>query len=278
MTKSLLSLATLICIFCVNVYSVSLPYDRKNPVIYINDQLPDNYGSECALALASNGSINLVGNICSYPIDHWMTDSQYTAIKKQYIHHHRLCHRKALKSGFKNLPGPVLGVFERHKKPVSGKISDTKAIGSAGTDLIIREAHKCSPEVPLVIVTGGNLCTVADAFLQDPSIADKVIIAARLYKKQDLQITYNVQSSGWSLSIVLKKLKVVCFPGSNGMTPYITRSEVLELPDTPLKDYMLGFAVKVKKINSNFWPVFYQKPVFVSKFTIPALFIWIHSK
>lgn len=40
----------------------------------------------------------------------------------------------------------------------------------------------------------------------------------------------------------------------------------------------LGFPVKVKKINSNFWPIFYQKPVFVSKVGISKLFIWIHSK
>jgi len=40
----------------------------------------------------------------------------------------------------------------------------------------------------------------------------------------------------------------------------------------------LGFPVKVKKINSNFRPIFFQKPVLDSKFGIPEVLIWIHSK
>jgi inosine-uridine nucleoside N-ribohydrolase len=58
--------------------------------------------------------------------------------------------------------------------PESGSIKDTDPIGSPGTQSIINAARDASTENPLAVAVGGPLCTVADAYLTDPSIRDKI--------------------------------------------------------------------------------------------------------
>ncbi len=238
-------------IFMVLLFSMNVsgrpvfPYSTLNPVVYINDQITDNYGSAVALALASDGAISLVGNICGYPKESWMQDAKYKKYKHEYVTAHFKTHRKAIASGFKNLPPPLLGLFDRHKKPASGRIKDTKIIGSPGTDLIVNEAMKCSPEKPLVVVIGGDFCTLADAYLKEPAIAERVVVAARAYNLDSEgnikpgNKEYNINQSGWSATIVLKKFRVICFPGGSGMSPKGTCDQVKGLPPKPLRKYMI---------------------------------------
>ena len=237
---------SMVLLYSINVAGQPLvPYSTLNPVIYINDQITDNYGSEVALAMASDGTISLVGNICGYPKESWMQEAKYQRHKNEYVTAHFKTHRKAIASGFKNLPTPLLGLFDRHKKPASGRIKDTKMIGSPGTDLIVDEAMKCSHEKPLVVVIGGDFCTLADAYLKEPAIAGRVVVAARAYNlDSDGNIKpankeYNINQSGWSAAIVLRKFRVICFPGSTGMAPKGTCNQVKNLPPKPLREYMI---------------------------------------
>ncbi len=217
-----------------------LAVDGSNPFIYLNDQSTDNYNAELALGLADKGRIDLRGFLVGYPREPWKNPKKYRRHKKEYVTHHKRVRRMAAESGLKNLPPAKFGVFEQHAKPASGRIADTEPIGSAGTELIVREARKATREEPLVIAAGGDLCTIADAYLTDPSIAESVVV---YWHEQVSDINergtgYNVRNSGWSAYIVLSRLATVLDQPES--SPRIERERVRETIPSPLRRYMLS--------------------------------------
>src|SRR5206468_9200408 len=86
---------------------------------------------------------------------------------------------KARRSGMHRLPdvaaGPSVSLTSR--RPASGRIEDTPPFGTEGSWLIVTEARKASTTRPLVIVMGGQATAPVDAYLLDPTIADKMVLA-----------------------------------------------------------------------------------------------------
>src|SRR5690606_29085077 len=121
--------------------------DAKSPIIYDNDMVEDTPEDQLLWLKYHYGEINLVGNIitrnmdqcnvgpCKYDMQH--TINQWTRATTA-----------AKNAGMKFLD-PVVGSTDRMTIPSSEKIEDTKWTGSAGVDLIIREAMKASKERPL---------------------------------------------------------------------------------------------------------------------------------
>lgn len=215
-----------------------LAVDASNPFIYINDQSTDNYNAELALAMAARGTIDLRGFLVAYPREPWKNQEEYERHRQEYVTHHREVRSKAEQSGFANLPPAQFGVFEHLMKPPSGMIEDTEPVGSAGTDLIVAQARRASREKPLVIAAGGDLCTIADAYLTDPSIAPSVVV----YWHEQIdhineQEGYNLNNSGWSAYIVLSRLATVL--DDHRGSPRIEEDHVRDRIPNPLRDYML---------------------------------------
>ena len=214
-----------------------LEVNDSNPFIYLNDIPPDNYNGELALAMASDDAgINLKGYLHEFPnVPWWDSTKKQTQARKRYIKHHKISRQKAEKSGFSNLPPAEMGLHSRHEKPDSERIDDTDPIGSAATERIVSAASDASPKNPLVITAGGPMCTVADAYLTDPSIANKVVIFCRIRPEVD---GWNEFLSGWSLTVVVRRFQTVFCPASGA--PLIKRTQVKNtLPDEPLREYML---------------------------------------
>ena len=84
--------------------------------------------------------------------------------------------------GLRNVPMRVAGPLGYLVEPDSGKIEDTEALDSA---------RKATAEKPLVVVMGGPLTVVADAYLLDSSIVDKMIVAwtGGRYDSMAIQVT-----------------------------------------------------------------------------------------
>ena len=138
-----------------------------------------------------------------------------------------------------HLPDPVKGPKVSLQPPPSGKIEDTRTIGSDGSRLIVREAHKADPGNPLVVICGGQLTAVADAYLLDPSIANKVVVAALLGSQKDMGGFNGLQDS-WADYIVLQRLRYVQFPQSQAI-PKVPKNWLRKnLPDTPLRRWMIA--------------------------------------
>ena len=74
------------------------------------------------------------------------------------------------------MPAPVRGAAAALVKPDSGVVADTAFTPTAGSDLIVREARRATPEKPLVVFCGGPCTTVATAYLSAPDIADRVVV------------------------------------------------------------------------------------------------------
>jgi len=213
-----------------------LSVDNTNPYVYINDQ-NDNFNAELALAMASRGYIDLRGYVFGYAGEPWLTAGQFESRRQEYESHHLTVHEKAVQSGFENLPPAEIGIVgERHREPETGETKDTDPIGSPGTERIVREAKNASRENPLVIAVGCDLCTVADAYLQDPSIADRLVVFINWTGSVE-EPGYNILQSGWSASVVLAELSTVLVGGNS---PLVSKERVLELPDVPLREYMLN--------------------------------------
>mgnify|MGYP006288523169 CR=1 FL=1 len=216
-----------------------LDVDSSNPFVQLNDQSTDNYMGELALAMADSDTVDLRGFLLGYPREVWKNETKYERHREEYVTNHEKTYRMAVESGMENLPSPEFGVFDHHEKPSSGRVEDTDAIGSAGTDLIVEEARNASPENPLVVAVGGDVCTVADAYLTDPSIADSLVV---YWHEQVADINeqsgYNVQNSGWSAYVALTRLATVLDHSRGGYT--ITEEEVENRVPSPLDEYMMS--------------------------------------
>ena len=226
--------AALVMTACGKPSVIRLPYSASNPVIYDNDAVTDVYTDEYLMALASLGEIQLKGMLSSSsiaPENRWVSESD----AESNVNERQKVVAAARASGFRNIPDPVRGPKGQLNRPASGQIQDTRPNGSEGSWLIVREARKASAELPLVVVMGGPLTAAADAYLLDPSIADKVIVAWLCIRNNDMG-QYNGWADGWAAYIVLQKLRLVQF--GDVRAPLVTKAQLLTLPESPLRDYM----------------------------------------
>ena len=210
------------------------------PVIYDNDWLRDTNDDEYLLAKAHLGQANLKGYILSK--DEWDHGRQYKTEDGRRDFEHDLA--IARRAGFRNVPELTIGA-DRSERPASGMIEDAKPVASAGTDLIVREARQASPQKPLVIIVGGPLCTVASAYLADPSIADRMVVMMT-----DID-GYN-GSDPWANFVVATRCKLVNFGASPLWWPQRPEPPVMppgrfdSLPD-------LEITRSMKEVAQRFW-------------------------
>jgi len=239
-TRLFLMVSVLIATVCVvvvliDVNRVKLPYDRSHPVIYDNDETIDVYTDDYLMALASAGDIKLVGLISSTsvaPYNKWVQPMDCETLLRGRANGVA----NARSSGLINLPDPVCGTIGHLRKPASGRIAHTLPLRSEGSRLIVNEASKATAAKPLVVVMGGALTVVADAYLLDKTIADKLVVA--WLSGNDNMNGYNTYIDGWAAYIVLEKLKLVHFAVGRGAIPYVPKAKLLQLPDTNLRRWM----------------------------------------
>jgi hypothetical protein len=214
-----------------------LPYDKTNPVIYDNDSHEDTYTDEYLLALASSRDIDLRGIITTISFaDAWQEPRiQYESLvngRKELV-------AKAKRSGMVNIPDPVDGPSVSLQRPVSGIIEDTVPINSPAGRLIVEEAKKTNPEKPLVIIMGGQSTAVADAFLLDPSIADRVVIGWLVGMKENDLHDYNGWVDPWGTYILISRFKTIVFGPVGMQTAHVPKRRLVELPETELRNFMV---------------------------------------
>ena len=216
-----------------------LPQDC--PVVYDNDWLRDTNDDEYLLAKAHLGQANLKGVILSK--DEWDRGRRYKVEDGREDFEHDLA--IARRAGFRNVPGLTVGVDRLLERPASGKVGDTEPADSAGTDLIVREARRASPEKPLVVIVGGPLGTVAGAYLADPSIADRMVVMMT-----DID-GYN-GSDPWADYVVATRCKLVNFGASPLWWPQ--RPEPPIMPPGRFDSLPIAEITRaMKRVAQGFW-------------------------
>lgn len=151
------------------------------------------------------GHANLRGNIVSRDMWDWQKGYHYSFEQSWQDAEKAL--KLARDSGLKNIPDLTRGSDRVLVRPDSGRIEDTMPHPTDGSRLIVAEAKKAAPEMPLLIIAGGPQTTVANALLTNPEIAPNLVVF-----NLTVDGGYN-SKDGWAAYIVAKKTRSVDWAG-----------------------------------------------------------------
>lgn len=150
-----------------------LPVDGTSPIVLLNDGWSDNWQGEYAVLLANYGGPKLAGIIVNEGgvwqdinanVDGW-----------------RSLVAAARMSGMTNLPDPIASIGDPLSRPSNGDIDSTTPNRSEGARFLVDVSTRLSlPYRPVVVVTGGRLTDVADAYLLDRTLPNRVVVVSSL--------------------------------------------------------------------------------------------------
>jgi hypothetical protein len=214
----------------------------KCPMIYDNDWWSDTPDKDYLWAKASLGEADLRGNIVTRDLWDWQKGQHYKL--EQGLEDARKAIARARHSGLRKIPDPLPGADAAFERPKSGKIEDTRIVRSKGAALIVAEARKARPEMPLLVFVGGPLNTVANAVLMDASIAERMVVFMT-----DLR-GYNGQDP-WANYIVSRRCKLINY-GAHVWWPQRPQSPMMPLErfrDLPKNE----LTADLRRMAGEFW-------------------------
>jgi hypothetical protein len=210
-----------------------LPVDATSAVILNNDGPTDNWQGEYAFLLAATG-LELRGLIINSSTAWPDLDSNVSGWQAM--------RDAATASGIQGLPAPTPSTGAPLVRPESGEIEDTVPNRSAGAELIVRGAMNLEATVPpLVIVTGGRLTDVADAYLIEPGIAERTVVVASLgdlTAQGALMGVPNGEMDPWANTIVLQRMRYVQVSAYYDQVQDVQSSQLSELPQNAFGDWI----------------------------------------
>jgi hypothetical protein len=182
-----------------------LPVDERNPILLTNDGPYDNWQGEYAVLLANAGGPKLVGIVVG-------TQPVYPDIDANLAGWQGMV-AAARGSGLVGIPDPIKGSSTPLARPANDDLGTIVPIGSAGAWFIVREsARVAQPYRPLVVATGGRLTDVADAYLLDPTVTERVVVVSSLGSASasgGVMGAPNGEMDPWASTIVSERFRYV---------------------------------------------------------------------
>jgi hypothetical protein len=204
-----------------------LPVDERNPMVLTNDSNYDNWQGEFAVLLANGGGPSLAGIVIGTSPNATDIDANVTDWRQMVA--------AARASGLKNIPDPIASIGEPLVRPANGDIEATVANRSEGARFIVDAANRLSlPYRPLVVLTGGRLTDVADAYLVDRTVVDRVVVVAQLGSLSGsgaLMDPPNGEMDPWADSIVTSRFRYVQVSAFYDQLTDVPAARLSELPD-----------------------------------------------
>jgi hypothetical protein len=211
-----------------------LPVDERNPVIIDNDWWKDNWLGEYAVLLANSGGPPLAGIIISNT-QYWPDVNANASGWTNLV-------TAARSSGLKNVPDVTVSVGAPLVRPADGQIDSTTPNRSAGARLIVDLSRQLSlPWRPVVVLGGAPLTNLADAYLIDHSVVDRVVVVAALGEYASPQGAMNGPNGdldSWSDWIVAQRFRYVQVSAYYDQTGDVTAAQVADLPGNALGTWM----------------------------------------
>ena len=240
-SRCLVALATVVAGGCTvtldagyNDPSGLLPVDQRNPIILLNDGAYDNWSGEYAVLLANGGGSPLAGIIVN-------ENSAWPDIQTN-VGGYRALIAAARSDGLQNLPDPIASICTPLVMPASGNIDDTQPNRSEGALLIVATSKSLAlPHRPLVIATGGALTDVADAYLIDPTVTERVVVVSSLGSATSTgggMGSPNGDGDPWADFIVASRYRYVQVSAWYDQLTDIPTSSVSLLPNNALGAWM----------------------------------------
>jgi hypothetical protein len=211
-----------------------LPVDERNPVVVVNDGTSDNWGTEYAVLLANGGGSPLVGIIVGTSGPWPSLDTNVAGARDLVAAAHQ--------SGLKNIPDPIASIGDPLKRPSSGDIDETQANRSEGALFIVDVSKRMGlPYRPLVVATGGRLTDVADAYLVDHSVTERVVVVASLGSLSTsgaIMGAPNGEMDPWADTIVSTRFRYVQISAFYDQLTDVPASRLSELPTNPFGSWI----------------------------------------
>lgn len=221
-----------------------LPVDQRNPLVLLNDGAYDNWSGEYAVLLANSGGPPLAGIIVN-------TSAEWPDIQKNVKGYRDLIAAARL-SGIPSLPDPIASIEQPLVMPSSGAIADTQPNRSEGALAIVDlSARLGAPYRPLVVATGGALTDIADAYLADPTVVDRVVVVSSLGSATSAGGGMGIPNGDrdpWADFIVAAQFQYVQVSTWYDQLGDVTTAKLPDLPANPLGDW-----IAAKQPNLQGW-------------------------
>jgi len=218
-----------------------LPVDGRNPTILVGDGYIDNWQGEYALLYAATGRLALVGIVVD-------TSPSWTNINDLMAGWQNMT-AAASQSGMKNVPTPVASKASALVRPADGNIDSTQRNSSAGAQFIVDTSRELARSYrPLVVLTGSHLTDVADAYLLDPTVVDRVVVVAALGSVTSaggLMGIANGEMDPWADVIVASKFRYVQVSTYYDPLSDVPAALLPQLPETPFTTWIKNKQPKV---------------------------------
>jgi hypothetical protein len=249
-----------------------LPVDDRNAVIIANDSATDNWTGEYAMLMANSGGGPLVGIIVNSS-RYWQDLAANAAAWDQLV-------EAARASGLRNIPSATASAGDPLVRPADGEIDHTTPNRSAGAKLIVEQAARWGlPWRPLVVATGSRLTDVADAYLIDHSIVDRVVVVSALGGPDDnvpgtVMGWPNGELDAWAGWIVGQRFRYVQVNGYYEQQGDVPSAEVPDLPANPFGDWMaakLPTVLQIAESSDQISVLAVGLPPFVTAFSRAAV-------
>jgi hypothetical protein len=235
-----------------NESTTKLPVDKHNPVILLNDSARDNWSPEYA-ALFANDGLKIVGVV--------VTSSEYWPDLEANLGGWREFITAARQGGLAGLPDPVPSTGAQLVVPPDRLVESTRANHSAGADLILRKSQELAlPGQPLVVLCGTQLTDLADAYLTDPTVADRVVVVAQIGSYSALKASMsspNGDLDPWADWIVAQHFRYVQVSVSYEQSSDVTANDLTGLPKSSLVTWLTTKQASLAKV----WKSSDQGPV-----------------
>ena len=234
--RTILSLAVLACACSETLDAGSdkprgpLPVDDRNAVILYQDDWSGDWLGEYAVLMANSGGPPLAGIVINASKT-WGSLQLNTSGWKDLVN-------AARASGLQNIPDVTPSNGPPLTRPADGDILKTTPNKSAGAQLIVDTSLRLSaPGRPVVVACGTSLTDVADAYLVDPTVVDRVVVVAAmgLYKAPTaFMAAPNGDADPWADWIVAQKFRYVQANGYYDQSSDVTTAQLPSLPPNAL--------------------------------------------
>lgn len=214
-------------------------------VWFDNDEEDDTYTTESVIAAHLAGRLQLVGFSSTAATS---TVGSNPTLPDAYFNQDMTDRATLLtemaQSGWNMSTVPALEtVFKGAFGAVATPRSATTRVNHPAAQHLVDAVHAhATASQPLVIICGGQLTVVADAWLLDPTIATKCVV---MFVSGDPSIHpggyYNEWADATASIIVHESFTMVHFPATwpNVTQPVVTKAQLLErLPQSPLRVHM----------------------------------------
>jgi hypothetical protein len=211
-----------------------LPVDERNPIILSNDNYDDNWQGVFAVLFANAGGGPLAGII--------INGSTYAPDLKKNLTAWQELTTAAHASGLRGIPDPIASQGSPLARPSNGSIDSTVPNRSAGAQLIVEaSARQALPNRPLALVTGGRLTDVADAYLMDNTVVERVVVVSALgsvTRTGAIMGPSNGELDSWADWIVTQRFTYVQVSAYYDQTTDITTAQLGSLPKNDFGDFI----------------------------------------